>query len=268
MHLTPIAPETPSLLPSIHQRGSAHNAADPRRCTMRLINAHTHKLESFFGRATPPYAILSHVWGTDEISFQQWDSGAYPTTTSGFRKIKLACAQTLADGLDFLWVDTNCIDKHSSAELSEAINSMYLWYAEAAVCYAYLVDVHDEHDGRAFEESAWFTRGWTLQELLAPEDVRFYTADWTLICTKLENYQVISKITRIAEPYLVGKSFSSAPVGERMSWAADRTTTRREDIAYCLLGLFSIHMPILYGERERAFLRLQEEIIKTSTDCE
>lgn len=238
---------------------------------MRLINAHTLTLESFFGREAPPYGILSHVWGPDEISYQDWHSGTYTTSATGFRKISLACAQTLADGLDYLWVDTNCIDKCSSAELSEAINSMYLWYAEAAMCYAYLADVHydegDEQRRLAFKQSRWFTRGWTLQELLAPEDVRFYSSEWTLICTKLENYEVISSITRIAEPHLVGKSFSSAPVGERMSWAAERTTTRREDIAYCLLGLFSIHMPILYGERERAFLRLQEEIIKTSTDC-
>lgn len=237
---------------------------------MRLINAHTLELEEFFGRDAPAYSILSHVWGADEISYQDWQTNyaaARHKNGNGFRKIRLACEQSLADGLDYLWVDTNCIDKRSSAELSEAINSMYLWYAEATVCYAYLADVHDEKDQRAFEESKWFRRGWTLQELLAPEDVRFFTADWTPICTKLESYEVISRITGIAEPYLVGKSFSSAPVGERMSWAANRTTTRREDIAYCLLGLFSIHMPILYGERERAFLRLQEEIIKTSTDC-
>lgn len=118
----------------------------------------------------------------------------------------------------------------------------------------------------AFTSSRWFTRGWTLQELLAPRDVRFYSMDWTFLGTKIELCNEISKITTISPPFLRGTNVQHASVAKRMSWASERKTTRVEDTSYCLLGIFGVHMPMLYGEGENAFRRLQEEIIKVSND--
>src|SRR5271155_2971591 len=138
---------------------------------MRLLNSKTLKLEEFPESEIPKYAILSHTWGKDEISFQDMQTGS-AGKKAGYTKIKFSSAQALDDGLDYFWVDTCCIDKSSSAELSEAINSMYRWYQNAQICYAYLADVivaeKPRGRGSAFERSRWFTRGWTLQELIAP----------------------------------------------------------------------------------------------------
>jgi len=170
------------------------------------------------------------------------------------------------------------IDKSSSAELSEAINSMYNWYKKAHICYAYLPDVPTSFSVRdpvwggvfdikkVFRSSRWFSRGWTLQELIAPLIVEFYALDWTEIGTKSELHQELSEITGINIRVLAGADPSTCNVGERMSWAAFRNTTRVEDMAYCLLGIFQVNMPLVYGEGERSFIRLQEEIMKTSED--
>lgn len=195
---------------------------------------------------------------------------------AGFIKIKGACKQARHDDIDWLWADTNCIDKTSSAELSEAINSMFQWYAKSAVCYAYLSDVAEERFALDqttdvipdFRGSRWFTRGWTLQELLAPNFLNFYTAEWTLIGGREEWLaSEISTITGIDDIFLTGaESFMGAGIAKKMSWLANRTTTRVEDLAYCMLGLFDINMSLLYGEGMKAFIRLQEEIIKGSND--
>ena len=158
--------------------------------------------------------------------------------------------------------DLCCIDKTSSAELSEAINSMYRWYQESGVCYAYLADVPPN----AFSKSRWFTRGWTLQELIAPSTVIFLDQKWQEIGTKSSLQRVISEITGIPTDILLGGDLEDASIAQRMSWASKRETTRVEDAAYCLMGIFSIHMPMLYGEGERAFIRLQEEIMRVSDD--
>ena len=163
------------------------------------------------------------------------------------------------------------IDKTSSAELSEAINSMYKWYEQADICYAYISDIATaERTSRvqtmAFKNSKWFTRGWTLQELIAPRSVEFYARDWTDLGTKSSRQDEISIITGIDVRILDGEDLAICNVAERLSWAATRTTTRIEDAAYCLLGLFQVHMPLLYGEGERALIRLQEEILKTTED--
>lgn len=169
------------------------------------------------------------------------------------------------------------IDKTSSAELSEAINSMYMWYRDADVCYAYLTDVpipfEVDSSGvgfyglpEAFKGSRWFSRGWTLQELIAPKTVEFYTVIWEEIGTKQSLRDEIALITGIDSRVLEGCDPSVYHVSERMSWAASRTTTRVEDMSYCLLGIFKIHIPLLYGEGKRAFIRLQEEILRTTED--
>ncbi|KAK0649143.1 heterokaryon incompatibility protein-domain-containing protein [Cercophora newfieldiana] len=271
---------------------------------MRLINTHTLKLEEFHG-SIPPYAILSHRWETEEVTFDD-----YPTQVDlpsddamkGFRKIRYCVDQAKKDGLDYCWVDTCCIDKSSSAELTEAINSMYAWYRDSVICYIYLSDVSTSItavDSRMDDETAallhyeigssqWFRRGWTLQELLAPRRRTFYNASWSKIMdldkpdgrvSRVESrspaYQLsvgltdtIAIATGISKDVL--KTFSSTStnwsVALKMSWASNRQTTRIEDVAYSLMGIFDINMPLLYGEGAKAFLRLQEEIMKTTYD--
>ena len=242
---------------------------------MRLINCSTLQLEEFVGRRVPRYAILSHTWGDEEVSFADLSS-IQPTMIArgGYQKILYTCQQARDDGLDYAWIDTCCIDKSSSSELSEAINSMFAWYKNSACCYAYLSDVLATKLDKDFSRSRWFRRGWTLQELLAPEDVIFYDEKWVHIGTKLEHAQWISDITGIDEKALLGPphidfgvvGFGPFCVAKRMSWASARRTTRAEDMAYCLLGIFDVNMPLLYGEGDRAFLRLQEEIIRKTVD--
>ncbi|KAI1420036.1 HET-domain-containing protein [Xylaria sp. FL1777] len=243
---------------------------------MRLIDTKTLELKEFH-HEIPPYAILSHTWGSEEVTFQEYLLAMGPDSTrhshikrkSGFSKIIGACKRAQNDKLAYLWCDTNCIDKSSSAELSEAINSMYAWYRDSVVCYAYLADVGCVVPGLWMElkKNRWFTRGWTLQELLAPENVLFFNTDWVLIADRQQLAQPIYEATRIHVGALRDRNtIPSYSVAQRMSWAANRQTSRQEDIAYCLLGIFGINMPLLYGEGSKAFTRLQEEIIKVSDD--
>jgi hypothetical protein len=232
---------------------------------MRLLSAKTLQLAAFPDDRLPAYAILSHTWGDDELLPQ--DLGANTEekkSKKGYAKVRGCCERALGDGLEWVWIDTCCIDKSSSAELSEAINSMFRWYQRADVCYAYLADVSiRDLDDDAIIGSRWFTRGWTLQELLAPGTVTFYTSEWRLLGSKTDLSKPISSTTGIDEQHLHGKRPQIASVAERMSWAARRQTTRVEDMAYCLLGIFDINMPLIYGEGEKAFSRLQEEILKS-----
>ncbi|KAI1787841.1 hypothetical protein LXA43DRAFT_950792, partial [Ganoderma leucocontextum] len=186
-------------------------------------------------------------------------------------KLRGACAVALADGYRYIWIDSCCIDKTSSSELSEAINSMYLWYRDTVICYAYLADVLSGEDPRApdssFRRSRWFTRGWTLQELIAPRRVVFLAQDWHILGTKHSLGDVVAEVTGIDYDVLAyTKSLDAISVATRMSWASNRKTTRVEDEAYSLLGIFDIIMTPVYGEGERAFRRLQEEILKRIPD--
>ncbi|EMD93874.1 hypothetical protein COCC4DRAFT_164276, partial [Bipolaris maydis ATCC 48331] len=243
---------------------------------MRLINCSTLELEEFFGSKVPPYAILSHTWGNDEVTFMDLPLYAPATQArAGYQKIEFTCKQAIRDQLKYAWVDTCCIDKRSSSELSEAINSMYAWYRAARRCYAYLSDVVEEYMGEEFRKSRWFTRGWTLQELLAPTEVVFYNCNWHRLGLRLHHSQLISKITGIDEGALGIRRLTwpknrdmlgAYCVAKKMAWASSRDTTRIEDMAYCLLGMFEINMPLLYGEGDRAFHRLQEEIIRRVND--
>ncbi|KAF5974374.1 heterokaryon incompatibility protein het-E-1 [Fusarium coicis] len=253
---------------------------------MRLINTHTRDFEEFYGSKVPKYAILSHTWGQEEVTFQDWADPTLVTQKSGFTKIIEACEQARIDDYSYIWVDTNCIDKNSSAELTEAINSMFAWYSKADICYAYLSDVPTFKPlsyAKQFRQSCWFKRGWTLQELLAPDCVVFYAADWSRIGTRSSLVCDIAEATGIGIRYLRShqktliatqqdwsqvrsQACHEASVAERMSWLSRRETTRVEDMAYCMLGIFGIHMPLVYGEGSRAFFRLQEQILKTSDD--
>jgi hypothetical protein len=178
-------------------------------------------------------------------------------------KIIYACEQAISDDYEYVWIDTCCIDKTSSAELSEAINSMFQWYQNAGVCYAYVEDVQLEN----FGTSRWFTRGWTLQELLAPAEVIFFGSEWIRLGTKFDLANQITAVTGIVEEALLYQDqLKKKSVAQRMSWASQRETTRLEDAAYCLLGIFGVNMPLLYGEGKNAFFRLQEEVLKSTVD--
>lgn len=233
---------------------------------MRLINAQTLQLEDFTLREVPPYAILSHTWGGDEVTFQDMLSGrAHLRSTKGYDKIRQTCRFAWEYGLNYAWVDTCCIDKSSSAELTESINSMFGYYQRSAICFALLADSRPGSSN--IRSSRWFTRGWTLQELIAPPRLIFYHQDWSHYADKSEISRMLSEITRIPCDVLADSSKCSClSVATKMSWAAERRTTRLEDTAYSLLGIFDINMPLIYGEGHKAFIRLQEEIIKRVND--
>ncbi|KAI1747578.1 heterokaryon incompatibility protein-domain-containing protein [Xylaria castorea] len=271
---------------------------------MHLLNVTTLKLETFLvENERPPYAILSHTWlpNHEEVSYQDLETyhealvhkqtaRAYSISSrKGFEKIQGCCnIASQCYNLNWAWVDTCCINKESSAELSEAINSMFKWYKTAAICIAFLQDVQGvqqdaqqnvqspdnledpDNDRAHFRKSKWFTRGWTLQELLAPQQhLLFYDSQWQFIGDMKEDAQlcdIVSDITSIPVAFLTGAPLSEACVAKKMSWASERKTTRVEDIAYSLLGIFGVSMPLLYGEGNRAFIRLQEEIINQTHD--
>ena len=195
----------------------------------------------------------------------------------GATKIKYASSRCKEEGLRYIWIDTCCIDKSSSAELSEAINSMYGWYEGSIVCYAYLEDIGrslstqtsygPSNKDKTFEASRWFTRGWTLQELIAPTKVNFFDKQWQYLGSKRDLSPLLSRITSIPEDVLAEpKNRRNCSVARKMTWAAKRQTTRIEDVAYSLFGIFDVNMPLLYGEGRGAFIRLQEEILKETDD--
>jgi hypothetical protein len=313
---------------------------------MWLLNVKTKTLREFHGAKIPAYAILSHTWGEDEVTFRELDERPeVACQRAGFRKILGTCAQAADDGYRWAWVDSCCIDKRSSAELSEAINSMFRWYQQAGVCYVFLDDVVppplataslppaasrlpawssptpspmslesmmtttispppppradaspitgsgdppevDDNLADQLTKSKWFTRGWTLQELIAPKKMLFFapapapapaaadspsntnTNGWVKLGTKASLLRSIEAITGVFSEVLTNqKSPFQFSAAERMSWAAKRQTTRDEDRAYCLVGLFNVSMPVLYGEGlQKAFKRLQWEIIRASPD--
>ncbi|CAF3580719.1 unnamed protein product, partial [Fusarium graminearum] len=266
---------------TIHCNGGTICLLNLHSLVMRLINTQTLQLEFYHG-GSRRYAILSHVWGNDEVTFQDMTSvdPAEALELDRYSKLRESCKLARSLKLDYLWIDTCCIDKSSSAELSEAINSMFRWYAESTICLAFLQDVppseSEEEKKRAFRGSRWFSRGWTLQELIAPGKVIFYGQDWKPLGNRSELKDYIKLVTGISEELLDSthhmmeikqRQLGQYSIAEKMYWAAGRETTRPEDIAYCLLGIFDINMPLLYGEGQiKAFKRLQEEIIKSTDD--
>lgn len=242
---------------------------------MYLLNTSSLQLQYFHNVFKVNYAILSHTWGEEEVSFDQLQSGSYKHL-AGYRKIQAACDLSYKDGWNWVWIDTCCIDKRSSAELSESVNSMYNWYESARVCYAYLEDVSSitEHNAsllpkyirtcKSFQESRWFKRGWTLQELLAPRLVIFHDRNWIQIGSKFSLEAEVSAATGIGIDHL--RKPRGASAAQKLCWASRRETTRVEDEAYCLLGLFEVNLPLIYGEGRKAFRRLQEEIIDSYGD--
>ena len=279
---------------------------------MRLLNTKTFQLHEFFEPNIPDYVILSHRWGKNEVTFQQisksgelirrsepqgdqhnGDSVESDTfENEGWAKLRNFCRQASQDGWLWVWMDTCCIDKTNSVELSEAVNSMFAWYKNSRICYVHLQDVPTPQSGPcarskpqresdvyltgrskkdqlevAFEDSEWFRRGWTLQECLAPRYLSFYDNQWKYIGDKSDWADTMSRITGIPLSLFFGDDrFMTCPVAAKLSWASCRSCTRTEDMAYCLLGLLDIHMPLIYGEGSRAFIRLQQELIRSSDD--
>ena len=222
----------------------------------------------------PRYAILSHTWGaeTEEVSFKDMMDGT-GTRKLGYDKIRFCGEQARRDELQYFWIDTCCIDKSNSSELQEAINSMFRWYRNAAKCYVYLADVlRPTLDTNvklswesSFRKSRWFNRGWTLQELVAPALVEFFSKEGEQLGSKRSLERHVNEVTRIPIKALRGSPLYDFSIQERMSWAENRDTTREEDKAYSLLGIFDVHMPLIYSEgREKAFKRLREEIDRAS----
>ncbi|TKA34241.1 hypothetical protein B0A50_00221 [Salinomyces thailandicus] len=261
---------------------------------MRLLNTRDLSFKDINGTeiAKYAYAILSHRWLLPEAGLELTYKDVLRRNFKGpgYHKIWNACHFALSRGFQWIWIDTCCIDKTSSAELTESINSMWTWYQQAEECYAHLADVPSwlHRNGRgvwmeqrapkragrltaqsqkALSRSDWFRRGWTLQELLAPQLLIFLNSDWKILATKHEMTDSVSAITRIPAYYLRrSHAVSKASVAMRMSWVARRVTARTEDMAYCMLGILDVNMPLLYGEGRKAFMRLQLEIIKKSDD--
>ena len=225
--------------------------------------------EDLTGNKIPPYAILSHTWKEgQEVTFADLKDldnveDIDARSSEGWNKISFCAQQAKRDGLEYFWVDTCCIDKSNSQELQEAINSMFRWYQKAEKCYVYLSDVKNstlDGDGEsALRESRWFTRGWTLQELLAPKSVEFFSEKRAPLGGKESLRHIICEVTGIPADALSGSDLSEFDVAERFSWAENRQTTREEDGAYCLLGIFGVYLPLIYGEgKENALDRLRD----------
>lgn len=245
---------------------------------MRLLKASPNddfELTSFDDDSPPPYAILSHTWSKDqEVTYGDLLAGADKPKT-GYAKIRFCGERAAADNLEYFWVDTCCIDKSDAQELQTAINLMFRYYQRATKCYVYLSDVQvpeevtNVQDFRitwegAFRRSRWFTRGWTLQELLAPPIVEFFSESGKLLGSKISLERDIHNITQLPPDVLRGqRPFSAFSFNEKLSWAAERTTTIKEDKVYCLLGIFGVLIPVMYGEGEAyAAERLKDEIAR------
>ncbi|KAH7071148.1 heterokaryon incompatibility protein-domain-containing protein [Paraphoma chrysanthemicola] len=235
---------------------------------MRLIDTEDHELHEFVGDAIPIYAILSHTWDEhEEVTYQDFVS-KLNAHKKGWPKIKKTCELARNAGIRYAWVDTCCIDKTSSAELSEAINSMYRWYEESQVCFAFLTEWSaDVEVADSMQRCRWFMRGWTLQELIAPKNITFFDSVYNIRGSKVTLIDTIHQATSIDEQLLLGRnSLAAYSIAQKMSWAVSRQTKRTQDEAYSLLGIFDLNMLLLYGEGAKAFRRLQEEIIRSNSD--
>ncbi|KAH8590393.1 NACHT domain-containing protein [Bisporella sp. PMI_857] len=219
-------------------------------CLLEVLpNEGFRLIQKLLGDAIPPYAILSYTWGSEEVTFEDMVANS-GRTKAGYEKIKFCGKQAKRDGLQHFWVDSCCIKKSSDAEISEC----------STPCFARDEEPQDTW-GQAFRQSKWFTRGWTLQELLAPRSVEFFTREGKRLGDKHSLEQQIHEITGIPVPALRGSALSQVSTVEKFHWAKGRQTTREEDWAYSLLGIFEIFMPVIYGEgKTNAVRRLRKEI--------
>ena len=266
------------------------------RLLYRGVDGEIRLTDNLADDQVPPYAILSHTWGqaSDEVTFEDMKSpnrSRILNRKKGYKKLEFCGNRATEDGFRYFWIDTCCINKSNNTELAEAINSMFRWYREAAVCYVYLSDVFRSKindqinvaaaafyplpalgllaslvpaEYRLLETSRWMTRSWTLQELLAPRKVLFFSREGKLLGDKQTLKDLLHGVTGIPKGALEGKTLSEYSVADRMAWAAKRSATKVEDKAYSLFGVFGVHLPLLYGEGEKnAFRRLKDEIAKS-----
>jgi hypothetical protein len=240
--------------PELIDTEAVQSAKPDQLLPLRLIDVTTRqlvKVDELEKKEVIEYGILSHRWlaAADEVKFEDIQSLEVARKMKGFFKIDECCKLAKRDNLKYVWLDTCCIDKRSSAELQESINRMYLWYREAKVCYAYLKDTvlgPNPASTKAIQRDEWFRRGWTLQELIAPKYMEFYDANWELLGTRSELKDGIHMVTHIDLKLLEGISeLEDYSVAERMSWASGRTTFKIEDRAYSLFGIFDINIPML-----------------------
>jgi hypothetical protein len=240
---------------------------------MRLLHFDTLGklvLTDFHGKTIPPYAILSHRWTDSEILIEDVLSATYKEREEGYLKLAFCAKQAAQDKLQYFWVDTCCIDRWNKSERSKAINSMFRWYKNATRCYVFLPDVSvpdatkpvQRSDWEVlFRASAWFTRGWTLQELIAPVSVEFFSCEGHGLGDKASLDQLLHDITGIPLAALRNCPLDQFRTSERRRWTENRVTTEEEDIVYCLLGLLGVSMSTTYGEgKESALSRLQTEV--------
>jgi heterokaryon incompatibility protein (HET) len=251
---------------------------------MRLINVRTLDLRKF-NQHPPRYAILSHRWiDEQEICLQDWEvyvANQDPLSSqikckSGFIKIQNACIQAQKRGFEWLWADTVCIDKRDNSEVTKSVNLMFSWYQSASVCFAYMHEVSNNNQRLKWTEDnavvrktpEWFTRGWTLQELLAPKKLLLSDQDWNCIGDRENCAQVITKFTGIPLSALCGKDIQSYSYADRLAWAKGRQTTEPEDRVYSLLGLLGVSLPAVgYGIGLKAALwQLESAIEKQRAD--
>lgn len=253
---------------------------------MRLLDTTTFELSSnsLSVFKQEGYAIFSHRWSVSEITFKELGghidtlraAGTTPLKSPQQEKIRGACQIARAKGIRWMWIDTCCLDKSSTAEISEFLNSMFQWYRDAKLCITYLSDVVRKGDGREdFSDeggrpSVWFSRGWALQELLAPRHLEFFDKNWDPIGDRAELAEQIEKTTNIQSKYLKGETEGEDPraacIAMKFSWIANRQTERDEDMAYSILGLCGVTMGPQYGEGWGAFMRLQKELLSISGD--
>ncbi|KAK2742724.1 het and ankyrin domain protein [Colletotrichum kahawae] len=241
---------------------------------MRLLHCLQQKIYHFTYPPSVQYAIFSHTWSSphdDEwLSYTPAGQRSHSTKQDIIRRV---CNLALSHNLQYVWIDEACIDKSSSADVSETINSLPKYFQRATICFAFLVDLPC---GTAvpcrdtWARCQFWTRAWTLQELILPSNLQFYDAQWHLRGERSSEHlhSLISGITGIDEDILNHeRTLDQASVARKMSWAACRRSFSPEDLAYSLLGLFGVCMPIVFGEgEERAFRRLQEEIVKHTND--
>ncbi|KAK6379476.1 hypothetical protein LTS17_006394 [Exophiala oligosperma] len=232
-----------------------------------------------FPEDTPPYAILSHTWNADfgqEVTLEEVEAGTNKSK-AGWEKVHFCAERAWKDGLQYFWIDTCCINKANSVEMQNTINSMFRWYQRATRCYVYLSDVSSCSDNlyphiepawqAAFKASRWFTRGWTLQELIAPNSVDFFNSCGERLGDKVSLRTVIEDVTSVPGNALSGHALSDFSISDRFSWADRRQTSIEEDMAYSLMGIFDVSMPILYGEGgANAHRRLEDEIHRSYKD--
>ncbi|KAF9472272.1 hypothetical protein BDN70DRAFT_998245 [Pholiota conissans] len=220
------------------------------------------------------YAILSHTWlrsEPGEITYDLWRKRDFDLLHPGYRKLVQFSRATLEDhGMTLGWMDTVCIDKSSSSELDESIRSMYKWYEDSSICITYLAESSSITD---MANDSWFTRGWTLQELIAPYTLKFYDRNWNQLTSSSndKSHEGVQDQIKLATSITTGELalhyMPNHPISRRMQWAAKRRVTRDEDTAYSLMGIFDVSMSIAYGEGTGlAFSRLLKEIINTTKD--